>query len=164
MNPSSQALNSPTLNPCPQAASMRCVLYVEDHPVNVQLMQAIFACRPDCTLIVATDGESGMEAARRIKPDLLLLDINPPDCDGTELLQRMRKLRDWDDVPAVAVTAEYGFDTDGTTFCEVWPKPIRLQDTLNSLDRLLVDIGNRHDADIPQSRPVDRWPMVAGVA
>ena len=114
-----------------------CVLYVEDQPVNVQLMQAIFTRRPDYHLIVATDGESGMEAARRLKPDLLLLDINLPDCRGTELLQRMRKLRGWEDLPAVAVTAEHGFDTDSTTFCEMWPKPVRLQDTLDKLDRLL---------------------------
>jgi CheY-like chemotaxis protein len=162
MSPCPQPLKSPFQSPGPEAASTRCVLYVEDHPVNVELMQAIFTCRPDCALIVATDGESGMEAARRIKPDLLLLDINLPDCVGTELLERMRGLAGWDDVPAVAVTAEHGFDTDGTTFCERWPKPISLQDTLGNLDRLLLDHGNRRAAGVPPVAANERQPSVAG--
>jgi len=62
------------------------VLYVEDHPVNVEVMRAIFALRPDLTLDVAVDGASGLNAATRHAPDLLLLDLRLPDCHGTALL------------------------------------------------------------------------------
>jgi CheY-like chemotaxis protein len=144
------------------AQPVRTVLYVEDHPVNVQLMKAIFARRPDYRLVFAIDGESGMDAARRCKPDLLLLDINLPDCLGTELLQRMRAMRGWDNVPAVAVTAEHDFDTLGTTFCEMWPKPIRLQDTLNGLDRLLLDGEDDHDPMGTHTLRADPRSMAVG--
>jgi CheY-like chemotaxis protein len=138
------------------------VLYVEDHPVNIELMQAIFARRPEYTLVVATDGQSGMDAARRLRPDLLLLDINLPDCRGTGLLQRMRELNSFDDVPAVAVTGEHGFDTEGTTFCEMWPKPLRVTDTLSSLDRLLLHSGQGSGSAHAPDRCSARRSAIAG--
>lgn len=115
----------------------RFVLYVEDQPVNVMLMQAVMAHRPDYELVVATDGVSAMDTARGIKPDLLLLDIGLPDCQGSELLKQMRQIREWHNVPAVAVTADCGFDIAGSTFCERWLKPVAPQDMLQRLDWFL---------------------------
>jgi len=116
----------------------RFVLYVENQPVNVLLMEAIFQRRPNYQLVVANDGASGLEAARGFKADLLLLDIGLPDCRGTELLCRIRKLPGWKTVPAVAVTAKHGFDLDGTTFAERWAKPMDIRQALHDLDRLLL--------------------------
>ena len=82
------------------------VLYVEDHPVNVLLMQTVFELRPELDLVVAVDGESAMAATRNLRPSLLLLDLRLPDCHGTDLLERMRLLPGWEDIPAIAVTAE----------------------------------------------------------
>jgi CheY-like chemotaxis protein len=121
----------------------RRVLYIEDHPVNVLLMQAVFAKRPAYALEVALDGKSGLRAARRAcrddgPPDLLLLDLRLPDCHGAELLERLRGLPGYAQITAIAVTAELDFDVEGTSFSEVWIKPTDPQQMLERLDQLLA--------------------------
>jgi len=113
------------------------VLYVEDHPVNVLLMQTVFELRPELELVIAVDGATAMAAAQDLHPALLLLDLRLPDCHGTELLERMRALPGWEAIPAIAVTAEAEFIPDGTTFCDVWHKPLRVPTLLTRLDRVL---------------------------
>lgn len=112
------------------------VLYVEDHPTNVHLMQAIFKRRPELELVVAVDGASARRIAETLRPCLLLLDLRLPDCHGRELLAELRRREGYADIPAVAVTAEPGFDIEGTGFIEVWPKPIDLNFVLERLDTL----------------------------
>jgi CheY-like chemotaxis protein len=113
------------------------VLYVEDHPVNVQLMQALFAQRPGIELTVATTGEAGFHAAVQRPPDLLLLDLNLPDCHGAQLLERLREQSGLSSVPAIAVTAADVQDLNGTTFLELWQKPLDIPTILSRLDQLL---------------------------
>jgi CheY-like chemotaxis protein len=124
------------------------VLYVEDHPVNVLLMQTVFELRPELELVVAVDGASALAAARRIRPALLLLDLRLPDCHGTALLEDLRKVPGWEDIPAIAVTAEAEFMPAGTTFCDVWHKPLRVPTLLARLDRAIVP-GAPGRADSP---------------
>jgi len=110
---------------------------VEDHPVNVQLMQALFSQRPELELTVATTGEAGFKAAMQQPPDLLLLDLNLPDCHGTQLLERLRGHGHLASVPAIAVTAQDMKTLDGTTFMELWRKPLDIVAILARLDQLL---------------------------
>ena len=133
-----------TLNHAPDKAfripaqpPQRTVLYVEDHVVNVLLMQALFDRFPGARLVVASTGDAGWRAAAQCQPDLLLLDLLLPDCHGSELLTRMRALPGLAAVPAVAVTAEESFDLAGTSFQEIWMKPLDVAMTLGRLDRLL---------------------------
>ena len=121
------------------------VLYVEDHPVNVLLMQTVFELRPELELVIAIDGTSAMAATTRLQPALLLLDLRLPDCHGTELLERMREIPGWGDIPAIAVTAEAEFMPTGTTFCDVWHKPLRVPTLLTRLDRLIAPRPLRPD-------------------
>jgi CheY-like chemotaxis protein len=112
------------------------VLYVEDHPTNVHLMQAIFKRLPQLSLVVAVDGASALRIAETLRPCLLLLDLRLPDCHGRELLAELRGREGYAEIPAVAVTAEPAFDVEGTSFLEVWPKPIDLNFVLERLDSL----------------------------
>ena len=112
----------------------REVLYVEDHPTNVQLMRALFKRRPHLELVIAIDGNEARRAANQLQPSLLLLDLRLPDCHGAELLQQLRQLDGWAEIPAVAVTAEPAFATEGTGFCEIWRKPLDLGFVLSRLD------------------------------
>ena len=125
------------------------VLYVEDHPVNVLLMQTVFELRPELELVIAVDGTSAMEMAlsAALHPSLLLLDLRLPDCHGTELLERLRGLPGWEQVPAIAVTAEAEFMPAGTTFSDVWHKPLRVPTLLARLDRVLAPRKRRQDPD-----------------
>jgi CheY-like chemotaxis protein len=114
------------------------VLYVEDHPINVLLMQTVFELRPELRLVIAVDGASAMAAAAELHPVLLLLDLRLPDCHGTALLERLRLLPGWERIPAIAVTAEAEFMPAGTSFSDVWHKPLRVPTLLARLDRVLA--------------------------
>lgn len=112
------------------------VLYVEDHPVNVLLMEALFERRPGLHLVVAVDGQSALQAVARLSPALLMLDLGLPDCHGTELLAALRRVPQTALVPAVAVTADDEFRIDDSGFLEVWLKPLRLAAMLCRVDEL----------------------------
>jgi len=131
------------------------VLYVEDHPVNVLLMQTVFELRPELELVIAVDGASAMACTQRLRPSLLLLDLRLPDCHGTELLERMRQVPGWETIPAIAVTAEAEFMPAGTSFCDVWHKPLRVPTLLTRLDRMIAPQPVRPD---PSSSAAGRAP------
>jgi CheY-like chemotaxis protein len=121
------------------------VLYVEDHPVNVLLMQTVFELRPELELVIAIDGATAMASTNHLQPALLLLDLRLPDCHGTELLERLRQVPGWRDIPAIAVTAEAEFMPAGTSFCDVWHKPLRVPTLLTRLDRVIAPKAARRD-------------------
>jgi CheY-like chemotaxis protein len=112
------------------------VLCVEDHPVNVILMQALFERRPSLRLVVATTGAQALEVARTLEPALLLLDLNLPDTHGSQLLVALRRLPGFARLSAVAVTADVTFDALGAGFDEVWTKPLDLMHVLDRIDAL----------------------------
>ena len=66
------------------------VVYIEDDPVNVLLMEQYVALCADVQLLVARDGASGLELARHWMPNLILLDMQLPDMSGLDVLDRLR--------------------------------------------------------------------------
>ncbi len=74
----------------PVRGPARNVLYVEDNPSNIALVEMILAERPEVTLIVSTQGGLAIELARQHRPALILLDLNLPDISGEEVLSRLR--------------------------------------------------------------------------
>ncbi|MDQ2829252.1 MAG: response regulator transcription factor [Chloroflexota bacterium] len=77
------------------------VLLVDDDPKIVPLLQRGLAFE-GFTVFTAMDGESGLEAARRHRPQVVLLDIAMPGPDGFEVCRRLRLE---DDVPIIMLTA-----------------------------------------------------------
>jgi CheY-like chemotaxis protein len=57
---------------------VRTLLYVEDNPANLELVEQLIARRPDLRLLSAADGNLGIEFARTYQPDVILMDINLP--------------------------------------------------------------------------------------
>lgn len=140
-------------------ASRRPVLYVEDHPVNALLMSAIFERRPQLELVLAASAAEAVPLAAGLNPALLLLDLGLPDGHGSELLRRLRQVPGCATVPAVAVTAQSDFPLEGTSFCELWPKPLYLDHVLARLDALTAP---RPAAELPPSaQPFTPWAELA---
>jgi CheY-like chemotaxis protein len=81
------------------------VLYVEDNPVNVLLMEAMLGQQTRLRLISTDLPQAGLQLAREQQPDLVLLDIQLPGMDGYEVLRRLRADEGTRGIPVIAVSA-----------------------------------------------------------
>jgi signal transduction histidine kinase/CheY-like chemotaxis protein len=87
------------------SAIQSTVLYVEDNPANLRLMQELIAERPDLTLLSAPDARLGIALARAHLPDAILMDIHLPGLSGLEALRILRADPATAHIPVLAVTA-----------------------------------------------------------
>jgi CheY-like chemotaxis protein len=81
------------------------VLYIEDNPANLRLVQEIVRFRSDLRLVSAPDGHFGLSLARSQKPDIILMDLNLPGLSGLEVLAQLRREPETARIPAIAVSA-----------------------------------------------------------
>lgn len=88
------------------AATEGVVLYIEDDPSNVRLVESILGRRPGVRLAVATDGPIGLRLAQQARPDLVLLDMHLPGEDGEQVLASLRADRRTADLPVAVVSAD----------------------------------------------------------
>jgi CheY-like chemotaxis protein len=86
-------------------SSSRTVLYIEDNPISVRLLQKSIAGRLGIVMIGAYSAELGLEMARARRPDIILLDINLPGMNGFEALSILKGDAATRDIPVVAITA-----------------------------------------------------------
>ncbi|WP_312512828.1 ATP-binding protein [Massilia sp.] len=81
------------------------LLYVEDNPANLRLVEEIVAFRRDLRLISAPDGHLGLQLARAHRPEVILMDLNLPGMSGFEVLKQLRSDPETAAIPVVALTA-----------------------------------------------------------
>ncbi|MBL8340004.1 MAG: PAS domain S-box protein [Rubrivivax sp.] len=116
--------------PAGPPAARRRVLYIEDNPVNVVVMEAMLARLPEVRLESAEQPMEGLQRAMRDPPDLVLLDIQMPEMDGFEVLARLRAHAATAQVPVLAVSASaMQADRDAALaagFAEYLTKPVDL--------------------------------------
>lgn len=80
------------------------ILIVEDNPINLELMEFMIKAAGHDPLL-APDGATGLDMARRERPDLILLDILMPGMDGYEVARQLKSDASLAAIPLVAVTA-----------------------------------------------------------
>lgn len=83
----------------------KTVLYIEDNPANLKLMERVLRALPSIRLLTASDAETGVELAKAERPDVILMDIHLPGMSGLEALGLLRETAETRDIPVVAVTA-----------------------------------------------------------
>ncbi len=81
------------------------ILIVEDNPVNLVILRTRLLAN-HYEVITATDGEEGLRKARKIQPDLILLDILMPKMDGLEVCRRLKGDPSLSFIPIIMVTAQ----------------------------------------------------------
>lgn len=84
---------------------VRTLLYVEDNPANLKLIEQLVRRRPDLRLLTAVDGQSGIEIARSLLPDIILMDINLPGMNGITAMQILRADPLTAHIPVIALSA-----------------------------------------------------------
>jgi CheY-like chemotaxis protein len=80
------------------------ILVIEDNPTNLELMTYLLRAFGH-TPLTAGDGEAGVEAALRERPDLVLCDLAMPRLDGYGVVRRLKADPALRHIPVVAVTA-----------------------------------------------------------
>lgn len=80
------------------------ILLVEDNAANLELVRYLLASAGHTT-VLARDGREAIEAAQRLRPDLMLTDLQMPVMDGFELLRHVRQVPSLAEIPVVAITA-----------------------------------------------------------
>jgi CheY-like chemotaxis protein len=86
----------------------RSVLYIEDDPDNIRLVERLLKRRPDTELHVATNARDGITAAISEHPALILLDNHLPDATGTEVLHQLTSAQATTAIPVVIVSGDTG--------------------------------------------------------
>jgi signal transduction histidine kinase/ActR/RegA family two-component response regulator len=119
-------------------AQLRTLLYVEDNPANLMLIEDLIARRPDIRLLSARDGIRGVEIARASVPDVILMDINLPGISGIKALRILAEDPITARIPVIALSAnaiprdiEKGLEAG---FFRYLTKPIKVNEFLDTLD------------------------------
>lgn len=117
------------------------VLYIEDNPVNVILVEHLLLPWPDVTLLRAETGSEGIAMAASANPDLILLDMRLPDMDGIEVMGHLFSSPATRDCSIVALSASAMPDEveaatkAGASF--YWTKPLDFKHFLRGMRNLL---------------------------
>jgi len=117
------------------------LLYIEDNPVNVMLVEELVNSRSGLSIVSEPNGELGVARARSLGPDLVLVDMQLPDFDGFEVLRRLRAAPETAHIPCLAVSAN-AMPADiqralQAGFAGYWTKPIDFAAFLASIEDLL---------------------------
>ena len=117
------------------------LLYVEDNPANLKLMESIVARRPGMRLLCALTGTKGIEMALASRPDVILMDINLPDSSGFKALEILRADAATARIPVIALTGNalaLNIETGlAAGFFRYLTKPIVFAEFTHALDEAL---------------------------
>lgn len=122
--------------------STNTVVCIEDEPGVIELIRLILE-RTDLEIIGAENGAAGLEAIRRHRPVLVLLDLMLPGMDGWEVYRRMKADEMMKNIPVIVVTAKAeGIDEVLAKHIagvdDYIKKPFSLQDLLQSVERVMA--------------------------
>jgi CheY-like chemotaxis protein len=122
-------------------ATIRTLLYVEDNPANLMLVEDLIARRADLRMLTALDGITGVAIARMEKPDVILMDINLPGISGIKAMKLLAADPATTNIPVIALSAnaiprdiKVGLEAG---FFRYLTKPIKVNEFMDTLDAAL---------------------------
>ena len=83
---------------------MTKILYVEDNPDNVYMLTRRLK-KKGFELIIAGDGQEGIDKAVEESPDLILMDLSLPTMDGWTATTKIKEIEEVKDIPIIALSA-----------------------------------------------------------
>jgi CheY-like chemotaxis protein/molybdopterin-binding protein len=138
-----------------EGARSHTLLYVEDNPANLMLVEDLIARRPDVCLLSARDGISGVQIARSALPDAILMDINLPGISGIKALRILEEDPTTAHIPVIALSANAmprdiakGLDAG---FFRYLTKPIKVNEFMETLD-VTLEFAKKKAARLQQDR------------
>ncbi len=152
-----QAAVQAAQEPLPLTEVPRTVLYVEDNPANMMLMEQILERRSGIKLFKASNGTSGIALARIYVPEVILMDINLPGISGIQALRILRADPITAHIPVIAISAnamqrdiEKGLEAG---FLSYITKPIKVVEFMDALDKALEYARRIHTAKNESDNP-----------
>ena len=117
---------------------LKTLLYIEDNPANMKLVEQLIALRSDIKLYTAVNATLGIALARSFIPDMILMDINLPGISGIEALKILLEDPTTSHIPVVALSAnamlrdiDIGIEVG---FFRYLTKPIKVKEFMETID------------------------------
>ena len=148
---------APKLSVRPIDAPQKTLLYIEDNPANMKLVERLIDRRTDIKLLTAVDGSLGIALAKSSLPDVILMDINLPGISGIDALKALREDLATAHIPVVALSAnamsrdiEMGRQLG---FFRYLTKPIVVEEFMTTLDLALEWAQKNTDSSKAPEKP-----------
>jgi CheY-like chemotaxis protein len=134
---------------------LRSLLYVEDNPANLELVEQLIARRADLHFLSAADGSIGIECALAQLPAVILMDINLPGISGLDAMKTLRANPITAHIPVIALSANALpreiEQARAAGFFDYLTKPIKITEFMDALDRALLSSQTRQIVTTDQS-------------
>lgn len=122
-------------------APRHTLLYVEDNPANLRLVEEFIALFPQIELLATVNGTLGIQLARAAQPEVILMHINRPGIRGVKALKIMREDAQTAHIPVIAMGANplprNVTKSSGPGFFRYLTKPIMFKDLTDTLNAAL---------------------------
>lgn len=132
---------------------MAGLLIIDDEVMLAKNLARLFE-RAGHTVTIAHDGQSGLVAATRLTPDLVIVDFQLPDMDGLEVIRTLRARES--NICAVMISGHanvsIAVDAMKAGYIDLLTKPILLDHLKSVVDKALLDLENRRALSFYQHR------------
>jgi len=117
---------------------VRTCLIIDDHPGFVELLER-YLDNSVIHITTADNGQKGIEIARQLQPDVIILDVMLPEMDGWQVLQHLHSAPATKTIPIIVCSVFYDPDLALTLgAADVLKKPIRKEDLITALTNLKI--------------------------
>lgn len=117
------------------------IYIVEDNEKNLELFIAVLGTMPNLEICTSITGKEGLKIIQSENPDMILLDIQLPDINGTDICRELRKLKKFKKTPIIAVTS-FAMKGDKERILEAGfndyiSKPLKISDLREKIQNLI---------------------------